>query len=127
MEKIGTVISIEGNKAVVRVRRASSCGENCANCAGGCADTRRFVTAVGAEGVNVGDMVKLTLSDHKILLAAFAAYLLPFLTLLAGYAVFQAAGAAVGFVLPFIALKVLDKKSAKRYTATITKIWERCQ
>lgn len=125
MDKIGTVIKLENNNAIVQVMRASACGENCAMCKGGCSQTKQTVSASNEMGALLGDKVKIELDDNKVLLAAFLVYILPLILLIIGYVIKGWQGAVIGFVIPFIILKALDKKNAKRYTATITKIWER--
>lgn len=120
MEKIGTVIKVDNNRAIVRVMRASACGENCAMCKG-CSQTNQTVNAKNEIGACVGDKVKLELSDQKVLLAAFFVYIIPLFTLITGYVIAEWIGAFVGFVLPFAVLKLLDKRTYERYTANITK------
>lgn len=124
MDKIGTVIKVENTMAVVKVMRASACGENCAMCKG-CTQTNQTVKANNEIGAAIGDKVRLELSDQKVLLAAFFVYIMPLVMFIIGYSIATWLGAIIGFVLPFVILKLLDKKSAKSYTANITKIWGR--
>ncbi|AOY76474.1 SoxR reducing system RseC family protein [Clostridium formicaceticum] len=86
MEKIGLIKSLEGDKAIVEIRRASACGENCASCKGGCTPTAVYVTAKNHANASVGQYVKLKLESKKVIKAAFLVYLIPLLGMFFGIA-----------------------------------------
>lgn len=77
MEQIGEIVELRGKKALVRIRRTSSCGENCSGCSGNCTPTASVVTAVNGLSAKVGDMVKLHMNASSFLLLAFIGYILP--------------------------------------------------
>ena len=54
MREIGIVESVENGYARVRIRRKSACGENCANCKGGCAPTEQLVSALNEADAKTG-------------------------------------------------------------------------
>jgi len=122
LQMIGVVTKTYDNMAVVSITRHSGCGENCAMCKGGCTPTKQFVEVSNEMGAVEGNMVQIELSDRKVLLAAFFVYVFPIFTLIAGYLLFGWQGGVAAFALPFLLIKFLDKRLAKRYTATITKI-----
>lgn len=84
MEKIGFVKSLEGDEAIVEIRRASACGENCASCKGGCAPTAAYVRVKNHVNASVGQYVKLHSENRKVIKVAFLAYMIPFLSMIIG-------------------------------------------
>ena len=85
MEQIGEVVELKGTDAVVRIKRASACGENCSECGGGCKPTASMVTAVNGLSAKVGDTVKLQMNSASFLLLAFIGYILPIIVCIAVY------------------------------------------
>lgn len=79
MEQIGEVVELNGKKALVRIRRVSMCGENCANCSSECKPTATVVSATNGLSAKVGDTVKLQMNSGAFLLLAFIGYILPIL------------------------------------------------
>lgn len=122
MEKTGIVTKTEGSVAIVNVVRTSSCGENCVMCKGSCAKTSQMVKADNSIGAKAGDVVTIEMSDKKVLMAAFAFYILPLVLALVGYGIYGWIGCAVGFAAPILALKFMDRALSDKYRATITKI-----
>ena len=141
MESIGRVTEVNGALAVVEVRRTSAC-EGCHKSAeGGCSvctlmgGENSRVTRTAARnplGAKPGDRVKIESPASRVLLWAAAVFLLPLLMTAAGFAAahavtdsipWQAAGAAAGFVLCFIGLRVCSGVMKKRAPeAEITEI-----
>jgi sigma-E factor negative regulatory protein RseC len=122
LDKTGTVIQTDNNTAVVEIMRANACGENCVMCKAACTTTHQTVNANNEIKATVGDMVRIEMSDKNVLLAAFFVYIVPVFTLITGYILIGWSGAVIGFVIPLLILKSLDKRLTKRYTATVTKI-----
>lgn len=85
MEQIGEVVELKGKNALVRIRRASACGENCAQCSGNCTPTATVVCAVNGLSAKVGDTVKLQMNSGAFLLLAFIGYILPILLCIGAY------------------------------------------
>ena len=79
MEQIGIVKELRGNTAIVSVNRVSACGENCAQCKGGCTPSSAVTKAENAAGASVGDTVKVEADTKKVILAAFVLYIVPLL------------------------------------------------
>ncbi len=85
MDQIGQVVELQGRNAIVRVRRVSACGENCASCGGGCSPTSTTLKAVNGLNAKVGDMVKVEMSQGAFVLLAFVGYILPIIIAIAAY------------------------------------------
>lgn len=77
MEQIGEIVELNGKNALVRIRRVSMCGENCANCSSECKPTATVVLATNGLAAKVGDTVKLQMNSGAFLLLAFIGYILP--------------------------------------------------
>ena len=85
MEQIGEVVELRGKNALVRIKRTSSCGENCSSCSGGCTPTASVVSAVNGLSAKVGDTVKLHMSAPAFLFLAFLGYILPLIVCIGVY------------------------------------------
>ena len=133
MEQIGEIVELKGKQALVRIKRTSSCGENCSSCSGECKPTTTVVSAVNGVSARVGDTVKLQMNSASFLLLAFIGYILPILICVATYfitmhitsSVILADGFAVGaLVVTLIVFYFLDKlpKKSTVFTSRIIKI-----
>jgi len=118
MEKIGFIKSLEGDIAVVEIKRASACGENCASCKGGCAPTAVYARVKNNVNASVGQYVKLHSENKKVVKAAFLVYIIPLFSLIIGVVIGlwlatylgyesqkELIGAGIGFV--FLAVSYL--------------------
>ena len=126
MEKIGLVKSLEGDEAIVEIRRVSACGENCASCKGGCAPTTVYARAKNKVNASVGQFVKLHSENKQVMRAAFLAYMIPLFSLILGVVIGlwlskyfgyesqqELIGAGVGFVFlasSYVFLNLKEKK-----------------
>ena len=133
MDQIGQVVELQGKSAIVRVRRTSACGENCASCGGGCTPTSTTLKAVNGLNAKIGDMVKVEMSSGAFVLLAFIGYILPILIAIGAYIVAQKLSsdtlvadisAVVALVLTLVAFFVLDKlpKKSTRFSSRIIRI-----
>lgn len=86
MEKIGLVKSLEGDMAIVEIRRVSACGESCSSCKGGCAPTALYVRANNHVNASAGQYVKLQSESKKVMKAAFLVYIIPLFSMIIGIA-----------------------------------------
>ena len=132
MEQIGIVKELRGNTALVSVNRVSACGENCAQCKGGCTPSSAVTKAENAAGASVGDTVKVEADTKKVILAAFVLYIVPLLcamivavivscfTTKLGPLLIVAVNAFLGAIL---LVKSMDKVIAPK--TTVTKIINR--
>ncbi len=121
MEQIGTVKSVIGSMAEVKVHRVSACGENCAHCKGGCTPTDIVAKAENRVSANVGDTVKIESDTGKVILAAVLLYIVPLVAAIVAAVVMTAVGAKTGpllivtvnvFLGVILLVKSMDKKIA---------------
>ncbi len=133
MEQIGEIVELHGRSAVVRIKRASACGENCAQCEGGCKPTSRTIKAVNKANAQVGDMVKLEMSSSMFMLLAFIGYILPIILAIGAYFIADSltentviADAALIFTLigVLVLFYIIDKLPHKtsRFSTRIVKV-----
>ena len=78
MEQTGFVIDTKEDKALVRVKRAAACGENCADC-NLCGDKKIDRWVLNDAGAKKGDTVLLFTKSSYVILMAFTAYIAPIL------------------------------------------------
>ena len=144
MDHFGQVIELSGtNKALVRVRKNSACG-NCGRCGGffGDPEERRemLVEVNNPIGAKAGELVRLEARAGEMLLAAFLLYIVPLIGLLIGLFIGRnwalnaelatnpdLFGIGVGFVfmvLIFFFLRLGEKRMScgKRFKAVIAAV-----
>lgn len=126
----GIIEEISCGMAKVKITRSSACGENCAEC-GLCPGQSAVVEALNDARADIGDTVTISMSDKKVLGAAFLVYIVPLFTLVAGYfageALFKNETAAVFTGLFVMALTFgiiisFDKRLKHRYTPRVVEI-----
>ena len=72
----GTIVSVNGEDAVVRIFKSSACSHNCADC--GACQNPSFDTVVNNPiGAKEGDKVLISSDSGKILLISLLVYILP--------------------------------------------------
>ena len=133
MEQIGEVVEIQGSKALVRIQRASACGENCAQCEGGCKPTSTVVKANNSISAKVGDTVKIEMNSLAFMSLAFIGYILPIIICIATYFTVNAitdsiviadTAAILSLVIVLVLFYILDKFpwKTKAFTTEIVKV-----
>ena len=133
MEQIGEVVELQGTKALVRIQRASSCGENCAQCEGGCKPTSTVVKATNGISAKVGDTVKIEMNSLAFMSLAFIGYILPIIICIITYFAVDAitdniviadAAAVASLIIVLVLFYVIDKipKKTNAFTTQIVKI-----
>ncbi len=133
MDQIGQVVELQGKMAVVRVRRTSSCGENCSSCKGECAPTATSVKAINGLNAKVGDMVKVEMSPGAFLTLAFIGYILPILITIGAYfAAYKITAdtlaaditAVAALIITLVIFYITDKmpKKSTRFSSRIIRI-----
>lgn len=121
MDTVGIVEELYENNAKVQIQRATSCGENCANC-GGCKKTSSYANVTNDLGADVGDTVKIELETGKVLLVSFTVYILPLIFFIVGIAIGNLLCGIAFFVIMFIILRFFDKKIGGKFKGRIVKI-----
>lgn len=130
MEQIGEVVELQGKKALVRIQRTSACGENCAQCEGGCKPTSSIVEAVNGISAKVGDTVKIQMNSFAFMSLAFIGYILPIIVCIATYFTVNAFTdniviadvSAIGSLIFVLVLFYIFDKIPKKSTAFSTRI-----
>lgn len=89
MRETGIVKSVDGESCICAVKRKSACGENCATCKAVCGSREHNFTATNKVGAKKGDTVVIEMGTGKVLSAAFLVYILPLVSFLAGFAIFE--------------------------------------
>ncbi|MBP7072261.1 MAG: SoxR reducing system RseC family protein [Clostridia bacterium] len=78
------VISVNGQKAKVQIKRTGACGESCAGCKGGCAQINTYVEAVNTVRAVSGQEVEIEMSTKVFMNAIILNYVLPLIMLILG-------------------------------------------
>ena len=132
MKQLGEVISEQGGKAYLVIKRVSACGENCASCKG-CQNSTVKITAENPLGAKAGQKVIVESKSSGILFTAFLVYILPILLMFLSYGIssfFTANRTTIKVILlttflgSLILLKLLDTyvKRTGKMKAVVTKI-----
>ena len=88
MKNEGVVIRLEDNFAIVGVKRLSACDTCRAKCGGHCDKASMVETKVkNTLNTDVGDTVVLFTDTKRVLLYAFAVFVLPLIFSFAGYVI----------------------------------------
>ncbi len=133
MEQIGEVVELKENRALIRIYRASACGENCSECSGNCKPTATMVEATNGLSAKVGDTVKLQMNSASFLFLAFLGYIFPIIVCIATYFItegitgnmmFADILAVVSLLLVLLIFFIVDKLPHKstRFSSRIIKI-----
>ncbi len=124
MELNGKVMEIKDGMATVYV--GVSCGSgSCGNC-GGCNNMRTMVVRCASD-VEVGDTVNVQPGSRGALLLSFVMYILPIVGIFVGYRAFGYVGGGAGFVLPFVVVRLLDKRFTDRIVGRVTAVIQKRQ
>jgi len=83
MEERARVVFTDGDTARVVLKRASACGDNCAQCKG-CTPGMTYVEAKNLVGAKVGQEVILEMKGRMFLGAVIITYVLPLIALTIG-------------------------------------------
>ena len=133
MEQIGEVVELRGKKALVRIQRTSSCGENCSQCEGGCKPTSSVIEATNGIAAKVGDTVKIQMNSLAFMTLAFIGYILPIIVCLITYFTVKAftdstviadTSAIISLIAVLVIFYIVDKlpKKSNIFSSRIIKI-----
>ena len=117
MRKSG-IVKKGGEWALVSILRASSCGENCAMCKGGCTQSETEILAKNTMCAKPGDKVILEIEDKSGLKAVFLAYIVPLIAFLISSVIFTGIGITEGYSLVLGLLVMLLIFLIIRHTVT---------
>lgn len=126
MIKYGKVTSFKNNKVVVSIKRDTACGENCADCSGGCSVPYVNIEADYVEGIEIGDTVEVTTDNINFLKYTLVLYGVPLVimvtVILVANSIFKGGNGEViscilgllSLVVSFFILKIYDRIESKK-------------
>lgn len=129
MTERGTVVSLSGDTAMVKIKRSSACGDNCGSCSG--CDNFKIVAAENVINAAVGDSVEISMPSEKVLSAAVIVYVIPIIMLIIGYfiayAILHTESAGIlcglfGMAVAYIITAAMIRKNKNYCKSTVTKI-----
>lgn len=135
MTEVGRVLSVNGDAAVVAMRVSGAC-EKCGLCMASSDGKEVLLLARNDVEAGPGDRVEIEISPGRVLVAAFALYMLPVLMTIVGFLVGSAVSGgsedsplpivlAIAFlVVSFLAVWIFDLtiRKTERRDATVMKI-----
>ncbi|MEA3422630.1 MAG: SoxR reducing system RseC family protein [Bacillota bacterium] len=139
MGRIGKIINLNDDVAVVSMHANDGCGD-CNACSLGADDSVQIMDAVNNIGAKLGDTVEFDMEIPSLLSAAFIAYVIPLITMVGSIALSifilknngyiknaELYASIIGFVTLFLTLLVIrlfdDKmKKSKRFIAKINRV-----
>ena len=135
MTEVGRVVSVNDDAAVVAMGTSGAC-EKCGLCLSTSDGKEILLLATNEAGAAPGDAVEIEISPGRVLVAAFALYMLPVLLTIVGFVVGSAISdgseesvlpiaLAVAFlVVSFVVVWLFDLKvrNAKRRRATVKRV-----
>ena len=135
MDNIVKIEKIDGNKAVISVKRVTACGDSCKSCSSAC-KVKSIIIETDISDVNdeinVGDYVELRAENEVMLKHIAVLYGLPLLLLLVTVFIFQmsikgpnkdiisAVASLFSLIISFFLLKAYDKREMKKNVLKFT-------
>ncbi len=134
MDNVGKIEKIDGNKAVISVKRVSACGDNCKSCSSSCkVNSVIFETDIPEDqDIQVGDYVEIKAENEVMLKHIMVLYGLPLLLMIATVFVVQmiltgpnkdiisAVASLFSLIISFFLLKEYDKNEIKKNVLKFT-------
>ena len=135
MDNIGRIEKIDGNKAVISVKRVSACGDSCKSCSSACKVNSVIVeTDISEinEDINVGDYVEIKAENEVMLKHILVLHGLPLLLMIITVFIVQmllkspnkdiisAVASLFSLIISFYLLKAYDKKEMKKNVLKFT-------
>lgn len=128
MKETGKVIKTYNGFADVRFIRKSACGENCANCMGGCKEKEHIARVKNAPFASIGDDVLVYTNPKKAYFSMFLIFILPVIifTFIFSLVYIMAKNKIVSFFAAFFVLTVYFFL-IKHYEKIISPVPEICE
>lgn len=133
MDNVGKIEKIDGNKAVISVKRVSACGDSCKSCSSSCkVNSVIFETDIDDQDISVGDFVEIRAENEVMLKHIMVLYGLPLLLMIATVFVAQmilsgpnkdmisAVASLFSLIVSFFLLKAYDKTEMKKNVLKFT-------
>lgn len=131
MDLLGTVEKVQGDEAVIQIKRVAGCGGNCEACGGSCETAFHGLTVKNTIQAKPGETVEILFKESESMKASLIIYLVPLagflLGLLIGYLtkvgdITALLIAVVGMAIGFLFNHLNDNRYKKtRLLATIKK------
>jgi len=135
MDNVGRIEKIDGNMAVISVKRVSACGDSCKSCSSACkVNSVILETDISdvEDQINVGDFVEINTENEVMLKHIAVLYGLPLVLMLATVFIFQiiisgpnkdiisAIASLFSLIISFYLLKAYDKREMKKNVLKFT-------
>lgn len=78
------VIEMKDKYVKLEIKRKSSCGDNCANCKGGCKPVNTYIIVENTIDAKLGELVELKMNTKTFMFAVIINYVFPLVMLLLG-------------------------------------------
>ncbi|MBQ3037543.1 MAG: SoxR reducing system RseC family protein [Clostridia bacterium] len=131
MRENAVVESVQGEYALVKVKRSTACGDSCATCSAQCKNQNSRIEVENKLGARVGESVVIEMKTSKVLKSAFIVYILPLIILFGTYFGADFLGynetisvicSLVSFFITFIVLHFVDKRIKSSLAGAIVEI-----
>ncbi len=132
MDQVGKIEQINGDKAIVSVKRVSACGDNCKSCGGSC-NQKSVIIETDVDGdYEVGDYVEITTGNEVLMKHILVLYGMPLLIMICVIGAVQllsnspnkdmisAVSALLSLVVSYFILKAYDKKEMEKNVLKFT-------
>lgn len=132
MDQVGKIEKIEGNKAVISVKRTSACGESCKSCGSSCKQESVSVETEITSDYEIGDYVEITTENEVLLKHILFLYGIPLLFMMGTIGIVQllldspnkdmisAVASLLSLVVSYFILKAYDKNEMKKNVLKFT-------
>lgn len=139
MNRVGKIVSCKSKFAMVKMTRTTACS-GCSGCGNKNDDdsSEMVIRVLNEMDAKKGDIVEIDMDTQNVLMAAFIAYGIPFIGLIAGIVLGNSLfenellSAALGFIMLALAYFVISQNEKKfhlsrKYVPTIVKIHQNFQ
>ncbi len=126
MDQVGKIEKINGDKAVISVKRTSACGDSCKSCGASCKQKSVTIETDITPEYEVGDYVEITTESEVMLKHILVLYGVPLLIMIATIGLIQllldnpnkdmisAVASLLSLVVSYYILKAYDKNEMKK-------------
>lgn len=132
MDQVGKIERINGDKAIISVKRVTACGDNCKSCGSTCKQKSITIETDITEDYQVGDYVEITTESEVLMKHILFLYGVPLIIMMATIGIVQlvsdspnkdmvsAVSALLSLVVSFFILKAYDKKEMEKNVLKFT-------
>ncbi|HCX63038.1 SoxR reducing system RseC family protein [Sedimentibacter sp.] len=132
MDQIGKIEQVNGDKAIISVKRVSACGDNCKSCGSSCNQKSVTIETDITGDYEVGDYVEITTENEVMMKHILVLYGVPLLIMMGVIGIVQllsnspnkdmisAVSALLSLVVSYFILKAYDKREMKKNVLKFT-------